>query len=119
MCLFDSGDVECGLCLFIEYVLKVGDVFVDVGVNIGLYIVVVVYVVGFGGKVIVIEVMLCIFEYLWVLLWLSGVELQVKVLLVVLGVQDEDGCVFYVGVVVGYSLLYLLDEEVEIVWVDV
>jgi len=120
MCLAEFGDVERGLRLFLEATLSPGDVFVDVGANIGLHTVVAARHVGVNGRVVAIEAMPRTVRHLRASLRLSGVEDRVLVHECAAGAQDESGHVFHVASVAGHSSLYPLDEEaVEQVRVDI
>lgn len=120
MCLAEFGDVERGLRLFLDAVLSAGDIFVDVGANIGLHTVVAARRVGVTGQVLAVEAMPRTVQHLRASLRLSGVEEWVTVFPCAAGASDEVGHVFHVASVAGHSSLYPLDEEtVEEVQVDV
>lgn len=112
MCLAEWGDVERGLRLFLQRNLMPGDVFVDVGANVGLHTVVAATRVGPGGRVIAFEAVPRTVEHLRASLRLSDVEAWVEVHTVAVGAREEEGRVFHVAAIAGHSSMYPLQEAV-------
>jgi FkbM family methyltransferase len=54
-CLLDSGDLEIGTRLFIQKFLRAGDVFVDVGANIGIHTLAAAQALQGQGRIIAFE----------------------------------------------------------------
>ncbi|MBV6813260.1 FkbM family methyltransferase [Xanthomonas campestris pv. passiflorae] len=119
LCLIEYGDVERGLRLFLQNVLREGDVFVDVGANIGLHTVVGAKAVGPSGRVFAIEAMPRTLDHLRASVRLSGVEHTVSILPFAAAARAEDGREFHVGAISGHSSLYDLPDAVDVVRVDV
>ncbi|KAB7765826.1 FkbM family methyltransferase [Xanthomonas maliensis] len=119
LCLVEYGDVERGLRLFLQNVLRKGDVFVDVGANIGLHTVVGAKTVGPSGRVFAIEAMPRTLDHLRASVRLSGVGDTISILPFAAAARAEDGQEFQVGAISGHSSLYALPDAVDVVCVDV
>lgn len=119
ICLIDSGDVERGLRLLLGELLVEGNVFVDVGANIGLHSVVAARAVGASGHVHAIEGIPETVGHLRRSLQLSGVEHQVTVHAVAAGARQQSAQPMYMNNVSGHSSLFDLDDAQRTVFVDV
>lgn len=108
--LLEAGELEPGVRQLIQRALKPGDVFVDVGANIGMHAIAAGRAVGPGGKVIAFEPYAPTVRLLEQSLFLNGLSELVE--LHPVAVADRTGVQsLHLGRTSGHHSLYPLDSE--------
>lgn len=119
MYLAEYGELEPGLRKLMVSLLRAGDVFIDVGANIGLHSVVAARTVGSAGQVYAIEASPPTLVHLRKSIHLSGVDSIVTVLAKAAGAAAEPQRAMHLSNTSGHSSLFPLEDAVAEVSVDV
>ena len=112
MYLAEYGELEPGLRKLIVSLLRDGDVFADVGANIGLHTVAAARVVGADGRVFAVEAAPATVDHLQRSITLSGVTANVSVLPFAAGARVERDRVMHLSSTSGHSSLFPLADEI-------
>ena len=108
--LLEKGDLEEGTRILIQKFIKPGDVFVDVGANIGMHTVAAARALEGKGKVIAFEPYSLVENLLCKTLYLNGLSDLVEVHRV--AVSNKTGIEgLYLGNTCGHNSLYRLNEN--------
>ncbi len=110
-CLVDTGELEQGTRKLIEKILKPGDVFIDVGANVGIHTLAAARAMHGRGKIIAYEPFASTTRLLEKSIWLNGYSQIVEVRQV--AVSNKTGKrKLFLGVTSGHHSLFKLDELV-------
>ena len=112
MYLAEYGELEPGLRKLIISLLRDGNVFADVGANIGLHTVAAARVVGADGRVFAVEAAPATVDHLRRSIKLSGVSANVSVLPFAAGARVEHDRVMHLSSTSGHSSLFSLADEI-------
>jgi FkbM family methyltransferase len=109
-CLADSGDLERGTRLLIERLLRPGDVFVDVGANVGMHTLAAARTLCGQGRIIAFEPFEATRQLLEKTMWINGFDALTEIH--GSAVSDREGVqTLFLGTSSGHHSLFELGDD--------
>lgn len=108
-CLVDTGEMERGTRLLIEKILKPGDVFIDVGANIGMHTLAAARAMQGRGKIVAYEPFEPTCKLLGNSIWLNGFSNLVEIHHAAAS-NKTGSSKLYLGLTSGHHSLFELDK---------
>jgi FkbM family methyltransferase len=108
--LIESGELEAGTRQLIQRILNPGDVFIDVGANIGMHTLAALHVMQGKGRVVAFEPYPQTAKLLEKSIWLNGYSTMVDLHCVAVSNEKKEQTL-YLGATSGHHSLFPLEES--------